>query len=80
MLDKSGMLKCYLKSPAQKGLANKELIKNLADVLKVPQAAIAILAGDTARTKKIKIEKEITFLQLLAVLGLEALPQQNKLF
>jgi len=27
VLDKSGKLKCYLKSPPEKGLANKELIK-----------------------------------------------------
>jgi uncharacterized protein (TIGR00251 family) len=71
LLDKSGRLKCYLKSPAEKGLANKELIQNLAKALNVDRAAIEIVSGETARIKLIKIPLTITLEQLFARLGIE---------
>jgi uncharacterized protein YggU (UPF0235/DUF167 family) len=36
MVDKAGNLKGYVKSPAQEGRANQELIRNLAKALKLP--------------------------------------------
>ena len=78
VLTKAGELKVYLKSPPEKGLANKELIKLFATTLKIPQEAVQILVGDTARRKKIKIDKELTFEQLLLKLDL-ALPEKQTL-
>jgi uncharacterized protein (TIGR00251 family) len=71
ILDKSGRLKCYLKSPAERGLANQELIELLARALKVPQKTIRIVAGATARTKLVCIEHIITVEKVLAALGIE---------
>ena len=76
-IDKSGILKCYLKNPAERGLANEELIKRLAQAAEVPQLAITIISGALTRNKRIKIESEITMQQLLNRLGLE---QQQSLF
>ncbi len=70
-LDKSGKLKCFLKSPAEKGLANKELIKTLANALRVGQDAITILGGLTSRTKRILIQTTMTIQELEAILGIE---------
>lgn len=77
MLDKSGQLKCYLKSPPEKGLANKELIKLLAKALSIPQKEITIVFGAASRNKRLKISVDITFEQLLAFLKIE---KQQSLF
>jgi uncharacterized protein (TIGR00251 family) len=71
IIDKSGRLKAYLKSPAQKGLANQELINLLSDLLKMPKQKISILSGALSRIKKIKIDAQITMDQLLSILGIE---------
>ncbi len=71
MLDKTGRLKGYLKSPPQKGLANKELIKLLAKALKIPQQDVTISAGATSRNKTIKIEGDLSVEQVLQLLGIE---------
>jgi uncharacterized protein YggU (UPF0235/DUF167 family) len=76
-LDKNGTLKCYLKSPAERNLANLELIKLLSSALKVPQEYIAIVSGQTDRKKRIKIDQPLTYEQLLAKLGIEI---QSNLF
>jgi len=76
-LDKSGMLKCYLKSAPEKGLANKELIKTVARVLSVTQEDVEIVAGATRRNKRLKVNLDISFDQLLAILGVE---RQQSLF
>lgn len=70
-LDNAGRLKCYLKSPPEKGLANKELIKYLAKAINSTQRDIEIIAGATDRNKRIRIDVRITFEQLLAKLGIE---------
>lgn len=70
-LDKAGRLKCYLKSPPEKGKANRELIKILAKVLKMPQENITINAGATSRNKTVEIHSAITSEQLLQKLGIE---------
>ena len=76
-LDKSGMLKCYLKSAPEKGLANKELIKTVARVLSVTQEDVEIIAGATRRNKRLKVNLDISFDRLLAILGVE---RQQSLF
>jgi len=76
-LDKSGMLKCYLKSVPEKGFANKELIKTVARVLSVTQEDVEIIAGATRRNKRLKVNLDISFDQLLAILGVE---RQQSLF
>lgn len=71
VLDKSNILKGYLKSPAQQGKANDEIIKTLANTLRLTQKEIQIVAGITSRNKKIKINSNITFEQILQALGIE---------
>jgi uncharacterized protein YggU (UPF0235/DUF167 family) len=70
-VDKSGILKCYLKSAPEKGKANKELIKMLADALSIEQKRITIIGGLTSRTKRIKIDLAITIAQLCQKLNLD---------
>lgn len=77
VLDKSDMLKCFLKNPPEKGLANKELIKLLAKTLSIPQDEVTIIFGETSRTKRLRIARDMTFDQLLKKLGIE---WQQKLF
>jgi len=77
VLDKSGKLKCYLKSPPEKGLANKELIKLLAKALSIAQKEITIVSGAASRNKRVRISVDITFEQLLAFLKIE---KQQSLF
>lgn len=69
-LDKSGNIKCYLKSAPEKGMANRELIQLLAKALHVTQSDIEIVSGLTSRLKKIKIAVDLTFDQLLIKLGI----------
>lgn len=76
-IDKSGVLKAYLKSPPERGLANNELIKELARVLKVPMNEITIISGQTSRNKRMRINREISYEQLLSALGIE---QQMNVF
>jgi uncharacterized protein (TIGR00251 family) len=70
-IDKSGVLKVYLKSPPERGLANEELVKSLAYALKVPLKEVTIISGQTSRNKRIKINASITYEQFLAALGIE---------
>ena len=50
-----GALKVKLKSPPIDGAANAELIKVLAKHFSVPKSAVEILAGQTSKTKQVKI-------------------------
>jgi uncharacterized protein len=76
-IDASGQLKCYLKSPPEKGLANMELIKAIAKIVKVSQDHIYIMSGLTSRKKVIKINASLTYDQFLGLLGIN---RQQKLF
>lgn len=78
IIGKNGELKAYLKNPPEKGLANDEFIKMIAKALKIPQDAVHLLAGDKARTKKIKIQTSMSYESFLSLLGL-ALPQKQSL-
>lgn len=70
-LDKSGKLKCYLKSAPEGGKANNELIKLVASALKISSNKILIHLGTTCRNKVLKIETDMTREQFLLSLGLE---------
>lgn len=70
--DKSGMIKCFLKSPPEDGKANDELIKFLSKLLSIPQENIKILQGATSRKKVVKIEGVLDKASVLLKLGLEA--------
>jgi uncharacterized protein (TIGR00251 family) len=76
-IDKSGILKCFLKSPPEKGKANKELIMTIAKALRIPQADIMIISGETIKNKKILIKAALTLEQFLHAIGIE---QQISLF
>ncbi len=64
-------LKCFLKSPPEKGKANKELVSYLAKMMKVSVGDITIITGVTSKVKRIKIETEKTFDDLCADLNIE---------
>lgn len=53
--EENGKLKAYLTNPAQDGLANKQLVRLLADFLKVKKYQIDIVKGEKSRNKSIKI-------------------------
>ena len=69
-LDKSGMIKCFLKSPPEDGKANRELIKLVAQALNVTQSEVSIVHGLTNRKKKLKIAKNLTEEELFVCLKL----------
>jgi uncharacterized protein (TIGR00251 family) len=70
-LDKSGKLKCHVKSPAEDGKANAELIKSLSKALDIPQYMISIVSGQQSRSKRIKVDVEMTYNKLLELLGID---------
>lgn len=69
-MDNSGMLKCFLTSPAIEGRANNEFVKKLAKLLKIPASAIYIESGATSRLKKISITTNLTYQQFLEIIGI----------
>jgi len=76
-VDKSGNLKCFLKSSPVGGKANAELIKFLSKKLKVRQNQVIILSGETSRKKRLKIEEKISFEEFCKIMGLQL---QKELF
>ena len=77
-LNKNGVLKCFLKNAAEKGSANKELIKSLSKQLKIPQQDIEIVKGLLDRNKILKIHTGIERDEFLRKIGIEDF--QNNLF
>lgn len=71
VLDKSGKLKVYLKNPAKDYKANHEIIKSLAQAMRLPMTSIQIVSGAESRNKRIRIEAEITLQHVLTALGIE---------
>lgn len=49
-------LKARVSAPPEGGKANKALIALLAKSLRLPKTSIAIVSGDTSRTKNLRIE------------------------
>jgi uncharacterized protein len=58
-IDKSGILKCYLKSLPEKGKANEEVIKLIAKKLRLPCECIRLINGLKSPKKRIKIETDL---------------------
>lgn len=71
ILDRAGILKCYLKSQPIKNKANQELILFLAASLALPHKKITLLRGETSRLKKIMISSPLTYSDFLRSLGLQ---------
>lgn len=71
MLDKTNQLKWYLKSPPEDGKANQELIKAIAQALKIPQKMVTIVTGVMRRTKLVRVATDYTYEQLLNAVGIE---------
>lgn len=69
-IDKSGRIKCFLKSAPERGKANEELIKFFASQLKLTRQDIEIVFGLTDRNKKIKILTTLSQEQVMDKLGL----------
>jgi uncharacterized protein YggU (UPF0235/DUF167 family) len=71
VLDKSGRLKCYVKSPAERGLANDEVVKLMARLIGLKNQEVRLVTGATFRTKVLSLETTMTYEQLLVKLGCE---------
>lgn len=78
VLDLQRVLKCYVQSAAQDGKANQELIQLFSKTLRCPRSAITILAGHTARIKRIKIDIDIDYAALLQAFDIK--DAQNAIF
>ena len=48
-------LKINIKAPAVEGAANKELVKFLSKLFKVPKSAVEFVGGETSKKKAIKL-------------------------
>ena len=68
-LDTTGNLKCYLKSAAERGLANHELITFLAKTLKLAKNSVTLIRGHTTRIKHISIVSSLNKNEIYAALG-----------
>jgi len=51
-----GALRVRVAAPPVEGEANKELVRFLAAALGVPRSAVRIVAGQTAREKRVEVE------------------------
>ncbi len=71
LLDKAGMMRCYLKSAPEAGKANQELITIIAKALSLPKQNITIVLGATSRSKRLLIDANIDREKLLKALGIE---------
>ena len=69
VLDKNGVLKCFIKAAPEDGKANREVVELVAAACNVPKKSIEIIQGLTSRKKRLAIETNITYEQLLIKLG-----------
>ena len=58
--DRSGLIKCFVKSPAERGLANYEVITLIAKLLGLARADVAIINGQLSRIKRVAITSDLT--------------------
>jgi uncharacterized protein (TIGR00251 family) len=77
VIDKTGIIRCYVKAAPENGKANRELIKLLADICAVPTKHVSIKRGLTDRKKYLAIDVELTLEQFLERLNSGV---QKKLF
>lgn len=52
----AGALKVAVAAPPEKGRANRELTAFLAGALGVPRRAVAVVAGQASRSKRVSVE------------------------
>ena len=52
----NGVIYVNIAAPAQKGKANKEIVKYFAEVFNVKKTDITIVSGEKSRIKTLKIE------------------------
>jgi uncharacterized protein len=69
--DKSGIIKCFLKSAPEGGKANEELMKLIGKLVGVPQEHIRLIQGATSRKKVLKIDTTLDQRAVLQRLGVE---------
>jgi|SoiMethySBSTD1v2_1073268.scaffolds.fasta_scaffold784345_2 uncharacterized protein YggU (UPF0235/DUF167 family) len=55
----NGMLKLAVSAPPEDGRANESLARLLAQLLDVKRSAVALLAGETSRTKEFRVELSV---------------------
>ena len=77
ILDKSGMLKAFVKAAPQDGKANKELTELIAKIAGVTKKSVEIIGGLTSRKKKLVIATSMNYEQFLLKLGSDV---QKKIF
>lgn len=70
MLDRSGIIVCFLKSAPENGKANRELISFLSKKLSITQSDIAITQGLIHRKKQLKIKGIASINKVFEQLGL----------
>lgn len=61
-------IRCAVRSPPERGRANREVIGSLATALGVPVASVTLLSGATQSRKRVRVEG-ITRDAVLRVLG-----------
>ena len=69
VLDKSGILKCYIKAVPEKGKANEEVVELIAKVIKIAKGSVEIMSGWTSPKKIIKIQVDLTYEDFLHMIG-----------
>lgn len=69
MLDKAGILKCFIKAAPEKGKANEEVVEIIAKIADVSKGAVEIVSGWTSRKKLIRIQVAMTYEQFLTKIG-----------
>lgn len=69
ILDKSGMLKAFVKAAPEDGKANKELIELIANFIGVTKKSVEIVSGLTSRKKKLAIDTSMNYEQFLLKLS-----------
>lgn len=72
LLDKSGILKCYISSAPEDGKANREIIEFLAKLLDLKKQDIEIIGGLISRKKRLMINTLLTYEEFLIKAGLES--------
>lgn len=70
-LDKAGRIKVYVRSAAERGKANDELVRFLAGALNCSKDDVEIIQGTLARKKIIKIHRPFCLQMIYKALGLE---------
>ena len=68
VIDKNGIIRCYVKAAAEEGKANKEVIQLLASICKVSTNRVSIKRGLTSRKKYLAIEIDFNLEQFLELL------------